>query len=346
MQNQSSNEINIAANSFNLSSTCFETLLKAILFKLKHRLILLSVAKQILTKRILGIRHEASITITNLFKGILIMFTLVVKIRKEMKKMKDKTMINAIISQRRNANKLIQLNFMKHLNSKRYHHLYERVKNCYSIYPSFNVTDDSLMMKIFLQNEWELVKVGYCSLRKEYVVDIPKSKVFKTRQLNINYLIDDQVIIDSTLLAKCENGQFVNVIDLDMIEKKQQLMKKKIFDCIIDYSKKRRKLSNSESRSTNADEFHFEEEDDGSNEEVYWTSGTNNKRRNTVLKTVKVNSSEMAFNLSIRSQKKSMTVKFDLANVKSILKPCNNSKTSKRCLNSKKVCFGEVQFSF
>lgn len=271
------------------------------------------------------------------------MFTLVFRIGNEIR---HKAMIQSMITQRKKAAEKIQLNFKHCLNSKKYHCLYEKVKNCYSIYPSIYNKEQTLLMRIFIGDQCKQIRVGYCRLRKVFVIDIPKSKVLRTRQLKINYLINNQVIIDSTLLSKYENGQYVNIIDFDAIEKNQEEMRKYLFKCITEYSK--RKWSNNESRTTNEDELHLEECED---EEIYCRKEPSNieqekTRRYKGIKTVKIASSKMVLEKPVRSTKKYNTVKSDISLVKSILKPSMSGILNGRCINSKKVCFGEVQFSF
>jgi hypothetical protein len=272
------------------------------------------------------------------------------------------------IRQLRNASALkIQGMWNRYLTRLKVHKLAHRVRGCYTISPSVkNVT--KIYIKIFTdelnKDEFKIMPLHFCQIRKSFVIDIPKNKFYtKKKLLRFYFIYKDKTFFDPKYEQVLFFNEFVHQVDLSIYDKKQKFLdetiyninlykKMKIFQSSskdMNYLSTEDEKESSENSTLTPDKFGkkehkfaFSENKIEENDEEDEYDGLRAiKRKGTGQDNVKV----------CRSMKRFES--FDMtysckSKLKSILKEPNlefNKKRSNR-LSSKKVSFGETVYLY
>lgn len=321
---------------------------------IKERMIILRINKLCLIKKVLQIRDLSITKINSLLKRkITLMIQIGFILLKEIKSFQ---LMKNIISQRASACITIQATYLSHFYRQQYLALGNKAKDCFAIIPSVGAKGDKMIMRIYFKAKTECVKLTYCNLRKANVIDIPRIKALHIngRKLKFNFIINKQVVIDPTFTTLYDNDTYCNMIDFDLMEKRRIMAQKTLLDCLSCFYYKQGSFN--ESKSTNDDEddyFNIRFKDDGSRSNSFKneiddtkerTFHSFNRNKNHYSSTYTM--TKESFDKKLVRPRKKMTITSEISSLKSILKPLMSTSSSGRCVNSKKVCFGKVQFSF
>ena len=270
------------------------------------------------------------------------------------------------IRQLRNASALkIQGMWNRYLTRLKVHKLAHRVRGCYTISPSVkNVT--KIYIKIFTnelnKDEFKIMQLHFCQIRKSFVIDIPKNKFYtKKKLLRFNFIYKNKIFFDDNYDQVLFFNEKVHQVDLSKYDKKQkileetvynlsELFKKKLFSSCnspkeSNYLSTEDEKENSENSTLTPDKFTrkftFSESRDENDEEDEYSGlraikrkGTEQKKEKVVQKYKKFESFDVSY--SCKSK------------LKSILK-CPNIESNKRRFNresNKKVSFGETIYIY
>ena len=270
------------------------------------------------------------------------------------------------IRQLRNSSALkIQGMWNRYLTRLKVHKLAHRVRGCYTISPSVkNVT--KIYIKIFTdelnKDEFKIMPLHFCQIRKSFVIDIPKNKFFtKKKLLRFNFIYKNNIFFDDNYDQVLYFNEMVHEVDLSLYDKKQkileetvynlsELFKKKLFSSCnspkeSNYLSTEDEKENSENSTLTPDKFTrkftFSESRDENDEEDEYSGlraikrkGTEQKKEKVVQKYKKFESFDVSY--SCKSK------------LKSILK-CPNIESNKRRFNresNKKVSFGETIYIY
>ena len=282
----------------------------------------------------------------------------------ELLNIKQKLLIHRIKQLRNNSALKIQTMWSRYLTRLKVHKTAHHVQGCYTISPNIkNVTKVSI--KIFTnelnKDEFTILPLRFCQIRKSFVIDIPKNKFYtKKKLLRFNFIYKNNIFFDDNYDQVLYFNEMVHEVDLSLYDKKQkileetvynlsELFKKKLFsyssskdsNCLSTEDEKEnseystltpdkftRKFTFSESKDENDDE------DEYSGLRAIKRKGTEQEKEKVVQKYKKFESFDIAY--SCKSK------------LKSILK-WPNIELNKRRVNresNKKVSFGETIYFY
>ena len=282
----------------------------------------------------------------------------------ELLKIKQKLLIHRIKQLRNNSALKIQTMWNRYQTRLKVHKTAHHVQGCYTISPNIkNVT--KVFIKIFTnelnKDEFTILPLRFCQIRKSFVIDIPKNKFYtKKKLLRFNFIYKNNIFFDDNYDQVLYFNEMVHEVDLSLYDKKQkileetvynlsELFKKKLFsyssskdsNCLSTEDEKEnseystltpdkftRKFTFSESKDENDDE------DEYSGLRAIKRKGTEQEKEKVVQKYKKFESFDIAY--SCKSK------------LKSILK-WPNIELNKRRVNresNKKVSFGETIYFY
>jgi hypothetical protein len=293
-----------------------------------------------LIQHILKSRFESQSKISNFFKSKSISH-----------KIKKFFFISHILSLRNNAALKIQLAFQnyKEISQKTLlKKLISKTKSCYTISPSKNNTTNA-KIKIYYDlsdiNKFKIINLNFCSIRKRYVLDIPKIKFLKSNKtFRFNFIINNEEIVDNNYKMKIINKKFVNEIDFKLIDEKIKFLNEKIYNPII-YNFRLRTKSNDSTEPEEDKIFNSsEDEDDYKSLRAENTNKKFKRNRNERISDdlTKNNKFEIA---PIQNKRKRNISSSDIFEVKGILKRSGSIFHSERKKN-RRISFGKVQFAY
>jgi len=283
----------------------------------------------------------------------------------ELLNIKQKLLIHRIKQLRNNSALKIQSMWNRCQTRLKVHKTAHHVQGCYTISPNIqNVTKVSI--KIFTnelnKDEFTILPLRFCQIRKSFVIDIPKNKFYtKKKLLRFNFIYKNNIFFDDNYDQVLYFNEMVHEVDFSLYDKKQkileetvynlsELFKKKLFssyssskdsNCLSTEDEK----ENSENSTLTPDKFTrkftFSESKDENDDEDEYSGLRAIKRKGTEQEKVKV----------IQKYKKFES--FDISyscksKLKSILK-CQNIELNKRRVNresNKKVSFGETVYIY
>ena len=139
------------------------------------------------------------------------------------------------IRQLRNASALkIQGMWNRYLTRLKVHKLAHRVRGCYTISPSVkNVT--KIYIKIFTnelnKDEFKIMQLHFCQIRKSFVIDIPKNKFYtKKKLLRFNFIYKNKIFFDDNYDQVLFFNEKVHQVDLSIYDKKQKSLDDTIYN--------------------------------------------------------------------------------------------------------------------
>ena len=283
----------------------------------------------------------------------------------ELLNIKQKLLIHRIKQLRNNSALKIQTMWNRYQTRLKVHKIAHHVQGCYTISPNIkNVTKVSI--KIFTnelnKDEFTILPLRFCQIRKSFVIDIPKNKFFtKKKLLRFNFIYKNNIFFDDNYDQVLYFNEMVHEVDLSLYDKKQkileetvynlsELFKKKLFSSCnspkeSNYLSTEDEKENSENSTLTPDKFTrkftFSESRDENDEEDEYSGlraikrkGTEQKKEKVVQKYKKFESFDVSY--SCKSK------------LKSILK-CPNIESNKRRFNresNKKVSFGETIYIY
>ena len=298
-----------------------------------------------LIQHILKSRFESQLKISNFLKSISIFH-----------KTKKFFLISQILTIRNSAALKIQLAFQnyKEISQKSLlKKLINKMKTCYSISPSKNNTTNA-KIKIYYDlsdiNKFKIINLNFCSIRKRYVLDIPKIKFLKSNKtFRFNFIINNEEIVDNNYKMKLINKKFINEIDFKLIDEKIKNLNEKIYYPII-YKTISNRLRTKSNDSTEEEEKIFNSSEDEDDYKSLRAEKTKNDEKfvrkrterisDDLSKTYKKNKFEI-----IPSKRKRNISSSEIFEVKGILKRSGSIFYSERKKN-RKISFGKVQFAY
>ena len=140
------------------------------------------------------------------------------------------------------------------------HKLSHHVKGCYTIYPEEN---NALKMYVKIYNnelkkeEFKILKMDFCEIRKCFVKDIPKNKFYTSKKtMYFNFIKGNRIYFDKKYEKVLYSNNYVHKIDFSIYDKRQ-----KILDDTI-YSRDELYSNNKFYNSYSKDSTHFSTEDE------------------------------------------------------------------------------------
>ena len=283
----------------------------------------------------------------------------------ELLKIKQKLLIHRIKQLRNNSALKIQTMWSRYLTRLKVHKTAHHVQGCYTISPNIkNVTKVSI--KIFTnelnKDEFTILPLRFCQIRKSFVIDIPKNKFYtKKKLLRFNFIYKNNIFFDDNYEQVLYFNEMVHEVDFSLYDKKQKILEETVYN-LSELSKKALFSSHSSSKDSNClsteDEkensenlaltpdkftrkFSFSESKEDNDDEDEYSGLRAIKRKGTELEKEKVITRYKkyeSFDISYSSKSK----------LKSILK-CPNIDLHKRRVNrvsNKKVSFGETIYIY
>ena len=283
----------------------------------------------------------------------------------ELLKIKQKLLIHRIKQLRNNSALKIQTMWNRYQTRLKVHKTAHHVQGCYTISPNIkNVTKVSI--KIFTnelnKDEFTILPLRFCQIRKSFVIDIPKNKFYtKKKLLRFNFIYKNNIFFDDNYDQVLYFNEMVHEVDFSLYDKKQKILEETVYN-LSELSKKALFSSHSSSKDSNClsteDEkensenlaltpdkftkkFSFGESKEDNDDEDEYSGLRAIKRKGTELEKEKVITRYKkyeSFDITYSSKSK----------LKSILK-CPNIDLHKRRVNrvsNKKVSFGETIYIY
>lgn len=282
--------------------------------------------------------------------------------------LKQRLLVHRIKQLRNDSALKIQGMWNRYQTRLKVHKLAHRVRGCYSISPNVkNVT--KMHIKIFTdelnKNEFKIMPLKYCQIRKSFVIDIPKNKFYtKKKLLRFNFIYKNKIFFDSNYEKVLFFNEFVHQVDLSIYDKKQKILDETVYNMKNFY--KKMKIFQSSPKDMN---YLSTEDEKESSENSTLTPDKFGKKENKFAFTenkIEENDEEDEYD-GLRAIKRKGTDKtevkvfrkmkrfesFDMtysckSKLKSILKEPNlefNTKRSNR-VSDKKVSFGETVYLY
>ena len=178
--------------------------------------------------------------------------------------LKKRIIILKIVKTRNDSAKKIQINYNKHKLYLLVHIIAHHVSGCYTISPSLeNIT--KIDIKIFInskdKNEYKIIHMEFCSIRKKFVLDIPKNKfVPDYKKLFFVFIYRGKKYYDPNYDITYLQGEKVNTIDFEKLDKNLNDLENNIYspEKMKDYCKifsNIRKISLENSEISDKNEF-------------------------------------------------------------------------------------------
>lgn len=283
----------------------------------------------------------------------------------ELLNLKQKLLIHRIKELRNNSALKIQSMWNKYQTRLKVHKIAHHVQGCYTISPNIkNVTKVSI--KIFTNDlnkeEFTILPLRFCQIRKSFVIDIPKNKFYtKKKLLRFNFIYKNKIFFDNNYDQVLFFNEMVHEVDFSLYDKKQKILEETVYN-LSELFKKKLFSSYSASKDSN----YLSTEDEKENSENSTLTPDKFTRKFTFSESKDENDDEDEYSglRAIRrkgtEQEKEKIVQrykkfesFDIAHsykskLKSILK-CPNIEFNKRRINrnnNKKVSFGETIYIY
>ena len=282
--------------------------------------------------------------------------------------LKAKIIIYRIKKMRNDSALKIQKMWNKYQTRLKVHKIAHHVRGCYTISPSIkNITKISIKIftNEFNKNEFKILPLRFCPIRKSFVIDIPKNKFYTQKKiLKFNFIRkDSSIFYDENYKKIFYFDEYVHEIDFSLYDKNQKILDETIYNFqklkpLILSSKDSNYLStedekeNSENSTLTPDKFEKNErkfyftetrdEENGEDEDEY--AGLRSIKRRTTVEPKK----NLVFKRTKRFESFDVTYSCK-SKLKSILKCSNVDELHKRKLNhisSKKVSFGETVYLY
>ena len=283
----------------------------------------------------------------------------------ELLKIKQKLLIHRIKQLRNNSALKIQTMWNRYQTRLKVHKTAHHVQGCYTISPNIqNVTKVSI--KIFTnelnKDEFTILPLKFCQIRKSFVIDIPKNKFYtKKKLLRFNFIYKNNIFFDDNYDQVLYFNEMVHQVDFSLYDKKQKILEETVYNLRELFKKKLFSLhssskdsncfstedekENSENLALTPDKFtkkfSFGESKEDNDDEDEYSGLRAIKRKGTELEKEKVITRYKkyeSFDITYSSKSK----------LKSILK-CPNIDLNKRRVNresNKKVSFGETIYIY
>jgi len=283
----------------------------------------------------------------------------------ELLNLKQKLLIHRIKELRNNSALKIQTMWNKYQTRLKVHKTAHHVQGCYTISPNIkNVTKVSI--KIFTnelnKDEFTILPLRFCQIRKSFVIDIPKNKFYtKKKLLRFNFIYKNNIFFDDNYDQVLYFNEMVHEVDFSLYDKKQKILEETVYN-LSELFKKKLFSSYSSSKDSN----YLSTEDEKENSENSTLTPDKFTRKFTFSESKDENDDEDEYSglRAIRrkgtEQEKEKVVEkykkfesFDVTHsykskLKSILK-CPNIEFNKRRIirdSNKKVSFGETIYIY
>ena len=116
---------------------------------------------------------------------------------------------------------LIQKNFRGYLVRKKVTDYLSKIRTSYLIKSGIEENIKNLQMIVFFQNKNKIFDFYYDKFFEKFIFFMDRAKVSKQpkHQYKIQFICDGRVIIDPQFPTTEENGQYINIIDFDLVKK-------------------------------------------------------------------------------------------------------------------------------
>lgn len=264
---------------------------------------------------------------------------------------KKEVLITQIMSAREASATRINNAAERYLVRKRYSNLSFKLRNYYSLSPSFNSKVTKMSIRIYTNlsniNDSKIYNLPFCPLRKRFVLDINKKLFRKNKNFYFNFIVNGSIVIDSNYETMLVGGNYINKIDFQKVDERIK------YNCIYVYSLtaissyiKIRKNT----VSTEDEEVLGFSSDEDSEDEISYVKRYNLDRKPIELK-LKTNSTSSSENPKeksekfIRSGKKVKTITSSVETKPILRKNYRLNPAYKTLTEKRKVSFGCVFFS-
>jgi hypothetical protein len=132
---------------------------------------------------------------------------------------KRNLIIQNIINFRNNKINILLKNIRAFLIRKKVHDYLSKVKTCFIL--ESNLDDKSnAYLKVYSGKNPIIFNFTYDIFLNKNVIYIPRNKIKKS-EYKVNFIKDEQVILDMNYLTREENGSYINIINFDIIKKEE-----------------------------------------------------------------------------------------------------------------------------
>ena len=291
--------------------------------------------------------------------------------KKELLELKHRILIYRIKKLRNESAFKIQNMWNKYKIRIMVHKLSHKVSGCYTVYPE---AKDACKMYIKIypnelnKEEYKIVPLDFCQIRKCFVKDIPKNKFYTSKKIMyFNFIKNNKIFFDDKYEKVLYSNEYVHKVDFSIYDKRQTILDETIYNKDELFSKYKNnnynykdstylstedEKENSENSNLSPDKskyttkFKFscdnnEIEEEG-DDEYAGLRATKRKRTNEPIKDIKIKEPYKRF--------KSFDINYSCKRkLKSILKESNCNEPRKRKLNmekGRKVSFGITVYCY
>ena len=243
-------------------------------------------------------------------------------------------------------------NFLYRIKVKK---LIQKLKDNYEIICSANIPN--LFINIYSSNKKKIkqYKLSYEPLLKQNIVFLPRKIYRNKNKIKFNFVNSKkEIFIEPKYKTENENGSFVNIIDIREIKEKE-FKNYEDFEIFLKEFRNKKKSQNNKNEIIDAKEEITEKESQiKKSKEIEYTPKKKlylvDKSDLNEIKTDYVTDNELVNSNEDLKQKKLKKRKSSVSSLKNNHKNSLNSilkeRSSQRIKNSRKISFGEVQFSY
>ena len=233
--------------------------------------------------------------------------------------------------------------------------LIQKLKDNYEIICSANIPN--LFINIYSSNKKKIkqYKLSYEPVLKQNVVFLPRKIYRNKNKIKFNFVNSKkEIFIEPKYKTENENGSFFNIIDIREIKEKE-------YKSYEDFENFLKEIRNKKKCQNNQKEIKDIKKDENEKEsQAKKLKGLDNSSKKNIylvdkndlneIKTDYVTDNDLAYSEENLKQKKSKKRKSSVSSLNSNHKKLLNSilkeRSSQRIKNSRKISFGEVQFSY
>ena len=128
--------------------------------------------------------------------------------------------LNNIVTQLKKAYEAINAHVIGYIRRKEIHSFINKSKTHYIIESGFNESNNIQLKVFFNNNKTKVFPFEYCKYKEKYVIFFPKNKI-ENKLYRVNFILDDQVIINPHFHCEELVGFFVNVLNFEEFQQEE-----------------------------------------------------------------------------------------------------------------------------
>ena len=174
--------------------------------------------------------------------------------KEELLEVKQKILIYRIKQLRNDSALKIQNRWNIYKIREKVHKLSRKVRGCYTIYPEAK-NACKMYLKIYTnelnKEEFKIIPLDFCQIRKCFVKDIPKNKFYTPRKIMyFNFIKNNKIFFDDKYEKVLYTHEYVHKVDFSIYDKRQKILDETIYNNNELFSKYKYNNINSKDYST------------------------------------------------------------------------------------------------